>query len=114
MGGVWVETVSLKFLGSIDDDMVKNKTYCDKYDDDFEADGQYQYTDWDSYYYLAIGALVVGTIWYFLFFKLIRRIANMPIDYWRLDENKQEHLKSNDEEDKLKSSEEINIVNNTN
>ena len=53
MGGQWVETVSLKFIGMIDDDMVKNKTYCDKYNDEnYESDGIYLYQEWDSYYYL--------------------------------------------------------------
>ena len=32
MGGVWVETVSLKTLGFIDRDLELDKDYCDKYE----------------------------------------------------------------------------------
>ena len=84
MGGMWVETSSLKFLGIFDDQIEKNKTHCEKYKkEDFVDDGIYQYSGWDSYFYLAIIAFTVGTIWYAIFFKIIKKIEKFPIDDWR-------------------------------
>merc|ERR1712227_94459 len=89
MGGSWVETSSLKFLGIFDDQIEKNKTHCEKYkQEDFVDDGIYQYSGWDSYFYLAIIAFSVGTIWYAIFFKIIKKIEKFPIDDWRLPENR--------------------------
>ena len=74
----------LKFLGIFDDQIEKNKTHCEKYkQEDFVDDGVYQYSGWDSYFYLAIIAFSVGTVWYAIFFKIIKKIEKFPIDDWR-------------------------------
>ena len=88
MGGMWVETSSLKFLGIFDDQIEKNQTHCEKYkNEDFVNDEIYQFSGWDSYFYLAIIAFSVGTIWYGIFYRIIKKIEKFPIDDWRNEPN---------------------------
>lgn len=46
MGGVWVETVSLKALGVLDRDLELDKDYCNKYENgtgDYDPNGIRKY-----------------------------------------------------------------------
>ncbi|CAG5080820.1 Oidioi.mRNA.OKI2018_I69.PAR.g9713.t1.cds [Oikopleura dioica] len=102
MGGVWVETVSLKTLGFIDRDLELDKDYCDKYEN---GSGVYdpnetQFTGWDSYYSLCIFSLVVGTIWYALFFNKIKELQDTPVEEFRLEKQKKEETLLSDEKEK--------------
>merc|ERR1712037_991098 len=86
MGGVWVETVSLKALGVLDRDLELDDDYCKKYEN---GTGVYdpketQFTGWDSYYTLCVFSLTVGTIWYLLFFKKIKQLQDTPVEEFRL------------------------------
>merc|ERR1719215_1802593 len=86
MGGVWVETTSLKALGVLDRDLELDKDYCKKYQNGSAVydPNETQFTGWDSYYTLCAFSLIVGTIWYLLFFKKIKQLQDTPVEEFRL------------------------------
>jgi hypothetical protein len=101
MGGTWVETASLKALGVLDRDLELDKDYCNKYENGtgvYDPNGieqrtftwrgshflETQFTGWDSYYTLCVFSLIVGTIWYLLFFKKIKQLQDTPVEEFRL------------------------------
>ena len=40
-------------------------------------------SNWDSYYYLSIGAAIIGVIWYAIFFRIIKSCGERPKSDWR-------------------------------
>ena len=101
MGGMWVETLSLKLLDEDEDG--KNQTYCDKYNETnrvhLDENNTYQYTGWDKYYFLAIGAFTIGTLWYVVIYKIVKKIDAYPKNAWRLKNGKTEDAKKGDLEE---------------
>merc|ERR1711892_133451 len=80
LGGVWVETASLKWIGFMDRDVENDKSLPFV---QFEPESD---DAWDNYFTLAIAAVSVGTIWYVAFFRIIKRQGQIPTEEWWLPE----------------------------